>query len=81
MLNEGGKIQEHQLVMLRVKHFIDGVAIGAEGFTNEIFAKFRDHFGERRKDGARVIPQLADSTLTILRNFRKAPFTPRREAL
>ena len=77
VLNEGGKIQEHQLVMLRVRHFIDGVAIGAKGFTNEIFAKFRDHFGERRKDGARVIPQLADSALTILRNFRKAAFTKR----
>ena len=37
----------------RVRHFSEGVAIGGEGFVNEVFEESRQRFGAHRKSGAR----------------------------
>ena len=73
VLGERGKLSEHQLVLVRTRYFIDGVAIGTSAFTDEIFAKFRDRFGATRKSGARPIPYLEHPPLTTLRNLLTRP--------
>ncbi len=39
----------------RVRYFTDGVVIGSKEFVNEAFARSRERFGPKRKDGARAM--------------------------
>ena len=58
------------MLRLRVRHMSDGVALGTREFVNEVFARHREMFGPKRKDGARPIRALASFGLTALRNLR-----------
>ncbi|MCH7229044.1 transposase, partial [Haloferula sp. A504] len=48
----GGKLTRGQLLRCRVRYFSDGVAIGSQAFVEEVFAKRRECFGAKRKNGA-----------------------------
>jgi len=67
---KGGKLSVGQLMMLRVRYFSDGVAIGSEAFVEEVFAEHREEFGPKRKTGARPIRALAERGLCALRDLR-----------
>lgn len=41
------------MLMKRVRYFTDGAVIGSKEFVKEAFARVRERFTARRKDGAR----------------------------
>jgi hypothetical protein len=42
-----------KVIQCRVRYFTDGAVIGSRKFVDEVFRAKREHFGPRRKDGAR----------------------------
>ena len=70
VIAQGGELSLGQVLRLRVRHMSDGVALGTKAFVNEVFARNREKFGPKRKDGARPIRGLAAFGLTALRNLR-----------
>jgi len=57
----------------RVRYFKDGAVIGSKEFVNEAFAKVRERFGTKRKDGARKLKgkaAAARGSLWSLRDLR-----------
>lgn len=41
------------MLRCRVRYFTDGAVIGSQAFVNEMFARARERFSIKRKDGAR----------------------------
>ena len=66
----GGKLSRSELLRCRVRYFSDGVAIGSRSFVEEVFEGRRDMFGEKRKEGAKSIPESAEGMLFSLRALR-----------
>jgi REP element-mobilizing transposase RayT len=50
-----GEIAFGKMLRCRVRYFTDGAVIGSRNFVNEAFARARERFGLRRKDGARKL--------------------------
>jgi len=50
---QGGELSLGQLLRCRVRYFTEGFAIGGKRFLEEVFLQRREHFGEKRKTGAR----------------------------
>jgi hypothetical protein len=44
-----------RMLRCRVRYFTDGAVIGSRAFVNEAFAKSRERFGAKRRDGARKL--------------------------
>ena len=70
VLKSGGKLTRAELLRCRVRWFSDGVAIGGKSFVEGIFNQCRDHFGQKRKTGARRVREDAEGSLNALRNLR-----------
>lgn len=63
-----------KMLRCRIRYFTDGAVIGSRSFVNEAFAKARERFGPKRKDGARKLKGSAapaNSVLWSLRDLRK----------
>ena len=54
----------------RVRYFTDGAVIGSKEFVNEAFAKARDRFTARRKDGARRMRGSGKAAAGVLWSMR-----------
>ena len=52
---QAGVIPLGRMLRCRVRYFTDGAVIGSRSFVNEAFARARERFGSRRKDGARKL--------------------------
>lgn len=65
----GGKLSGSEILMHRVRHFVEGAAIGSEDFLEEVFLEARSRFGIRRKSGARKI-RGCETELRALRDLR-----------
>jgi putative transposase len=72
VLAEKGKLSPAELVRLRVRYFIDGLALGSREFVEAIFQAQREQFGPRRRQGARRIAE-SDSPFYTLRQLRLRP--------
>jgi REP element-mobilizing transposase RayT len=70
VLKSGGKLSRADLLRCRVRWFSDGVAIGSKGFVEGVFKGCRNHFGAKRKNGARKIREDAAGSLHALRELR-----------
>ncbi len=55
VVEEGGELALAEVLRLRVRYFSDGVALGSREFVDSVRTEFRDHFGSKRKTGARSI--------------------------
>jgi len=64
--NLGAKKCEAEMLRHRVRYFLNGRALGSEEFVEKAFVLTRDHFGARRRSGARKFHQI-DSDLRSLR--------------
>jgi hypothetical protein len=53
VLESGGALPLPELLRCRVRYFTDGLALGTRAYVDEVFNRYRDHFGEKRKSGAR----------------------------
>jgi len=70
-LNRQEPLSLGQVLRLRVRYFSDGVVVGSRDYVNEIFEKYRDRFGPRRKSGARRLRGLdALGDLTSMRDLQ-----------
>ena len=66
----GGELSLAEVLRLRVRHLIDGVALRTKALVNEVFTLHREKFAPMRKDGARPIWALACIGMTALRDLR-----------
>lgn len=64
---ERGELPGETLLHQRVRHFTQGLALGSKAWIETVFDSNRDHFGPRRKDGAR---RLKGAELFALRCLR-----------
>ena len=69
VLAEKGKLSPAELVRLRVRYFTDGVVLGSKAFVEGIFAEQREHFGPKRKQGARRMAE-SEAPFYTLRHLR-----------
>jgi REP element-mobilizing transposase RayT len=74
VLKAGGKLSRGELLRCQVRWFSDGVAIGSKGFVEGIFTRCREHFGPKRKTGARPVREDAGG-LHALRELRRRAVT------
>jgi putative transposase len=70
VLQEGGKIEYWEALLLRVRYFSDGLAFGSAEFVERIFQRFRSRFGKTRRTGARKLRGLPFETFRTLRDLR-----------
>ena len=62
-----------KMLHCRVRYFTDGAVIGSKEFVNEAFARARERFSSKRKDGARAMRgsgSVAKGLLWTARNLR-----------
>jgi REP element-mobilizing transposase RayT len=67
------ELRKADMLRYRIRYFTDGAIIGSKAFVNEAFAKARERFSERRKDGARKMrgkAECADDELWSVRDLR-----------
>ena len=69
-VERGGILSMAELIRLRVRFFLDGVALGSRAFVEDVFREFRDRFGPKRRRGAHPIRALAGGGLAALRDLR-----------
>lgn len=64
----GGRLSEREMLVIRTRHFTEGLAIGSKKFLNQAFQLSRQFFSERRSDGARPI-RWVDSPIHGMRDL------------
>ena len=69
-LDRGGELGLGQMLRLRVRHLTDGMILGSTDFVNGMFARYRDRFSARRKDGARKIHGMPLPGIRVARDLR-----------
>jgi hypothetical protein len=69
-LKEGGQLSAGEVLRLRIRHLTDGVVLGSKGFVDEVFERYRQRFGPRRRSGARPIRAVPLPGLMSLRDLR-----------
>lgn len=70
VLQAKGRLPLGEYLRCRVRYFCAGAVIGGRGFVNEVFAARREHFGPRRRSGARRMKGLAEGGLYAMRDLR-----------
>jgi len=59
-----------KMLHCRVRYFTDGAVIGSKEFVNEAFARARERFSSKRKDGARAMKGCGSSAKGLLWSAR-----------
>jgi|GEM_PF-3000029 len=72
VLAEKGKLSPAELVRVRVRYFTDGVVLGSKAFVEGIFEAQREHFGHKRKQGAKRMTE-SEAPFYTLRRLRLRP--------
>jgi len=70
VLDAGGKLSLGQVLRCRVRYFSDGLVLGSRAYVDEVFKRHRDHFGAKRKTGARPMSGAQWSGLCTARRLR-----------
>jgi REP element-mobilizing transposase RayT len=70
VIKEGGELSFKDLMMLKIRHITDGVALGTEAFVERVYVENRDKFGVKRKSGARRIPGMLLGEVYALRDLK-----------
>ncbi|MFM1941600.1 MAG: hypothetical protein RI897_582 [Verrucomicrobiota bacterium] len=74
VIQNKGQVSISDILKCRVRHFIDGVAIGSREFVEDLFHYNRDLFGPNRRSGARRLRAIKDTSLFTLRDLKKDTF-------
>lgn len=69
----GGRLTLDQVVLCRVRYFVDGAVLGSRAFVDAAFHRCRDRFGPRRTTGARPLRRVASRQIYCLRSLRVRP--------
>ena len=70
VLADDGKLSLPEVLRCRVRYFSDGVVLGSQVFVDDVFAKYRDEFGMKRKTGARAMRNGEWGGLCTMRDLR-----------
>lgn len=73
VIEEGGLLPLHTALRCRVRYFSDGLALGRKEFLEEIFHRYRSHFGPKRQTGSRPLRFADWGGLCSLRDLRLNP--------
>lgn len=73
-LKDGAELSIKELLLLKVRYMRDGAVLGSKGFVEEMFVKFRRHFGKHRRSGAREMLGGDWEGLAVLRDLRRDVF-------
>ena len=74
VLQAKGKLPLSEYLKCRVRYFNDGAVCGSREFVEDMFRRFRNRFGPKRRSGARPMRGLADTPLFTWRDFRLRVF-------
>jgi hypothetical protein len=69
-LQQGRDVAVGKMLRCRVRYFTDGAVIGSRHFVDDVFQGARDHFGPKRKDGARPMRGAGKSAKGVLWSAR-----------
>jgi putative transposase len=75
VLRTGGKLSVHEAVRCRNRYFTEGVVLGTEEFVEGVFERCRDHFGVRRRKGARELVGVNLPGMAVIGTLRKQAIT------
>jgi len=70
VLDAGGKLSLGQVLRCRVRYFSDGLVLGSRAYVDGVFKRHRDHFGAKRKTGARPMAGAQWNGLCTARRLR-----------
>ena len=65
-------LSEARALRCKVRHFIDGLALGSQSFLTTLFGLNPGHFGPKRRTGPRKIRSI-DTSLRTFRDLRREP--------
>ena len=65
-----GSLPFATMLRCRIRYFTDGAVIGSRAFVDEAFARSRERFGAKRKDGARRLRGTASAASGSLWSIR-----------
>lgn len=66
----GGRLTRADQLRCRVRYFTEGAVLGSKAFVERVFQQNREHFGRRRKSGARRLRGGDWGDLRVLRDLR-----------
>jgi REP element-mobilizing transposase RayT len=75
VLDAGGTLSRPELLRCRVRYFTDGAILGSRAYVNAAFHRHREHFGRRRRSGARSMLGGGWGELCTARRLRLEPIT------
>jgi hypothetical protein len=70
VLDTGGALPLNELLRCRVRYFTDGVVLGSRSYVDEVFGRYRERFGYKRKTGARSMKGIEGWRLCTARRLR-----------
>jgi putative transposase len=73
-LEKDGALDLSMILRLRVRYMTQGAVLGSRAFVEEMFGRFRKHFGKKRKDGARPMKGADWGGMMVLRGLRSDLF-------
>ncbi len=73
IISEGGRLPLQTVLRCRVRYFSDGLVLGGRDFVEEVFCRYRQNFGAKRRGGARSMQSAAWGELFTMRDIRKSP--------
>jgi len=65
VLSKRGRVPMREYLRRRVRYFTDGAVIGSKGFLEDVFARTRELWGGKRKDGARRLRGLSEKMYAL----------------
>ena len=71
-IDRDGKLSLTEVIRYRVRYLTDGAVFGSAAFVDEVFDRYRDQFGEKRRSGARRMRDAEWEDLCVLRDLRGA---------
>lgn len=70
-IDRGGQPSIAQVLRCKLRPLTEGLVFGSVAYVEEFFETHRDHFGPRRKTGARKLPAANWGELRVIRNLQK----------
>ncbi len=77
LLGKGGRLSKGQMLRCRVRYFTAGAVIGSKKFVNDVFDHSREHFGAKRRTGARKmkgVEEVEGEAIHVLRGLQKGVY-------
>ena len=68
VLDQGGRLSPGEVLRLKIRHLSEGAVLGSGEYVEEVFERFRERLGSRRKSGAKRIGRYPLGDMKSLRD-------------